>query len=77
MNSLGSIDDFSYKGYITTFDVLLQQTIQQSNFSSKIHSMSHIIATFAPHKQKHNTKCPNSNISERKRSLRHTLFTTQ
>ena len=39
--------------------------------------MSHIIATFAPHKQKYNTKCPNSNISERKRSLRHTLFTTQ
>jgi hypothetical protein len=23
MNSLGSIDDFSYKGYITTFDVVI------------------------------------------------------
>ena len=35
MNSLGSIDDFSYKGYITTFDVLLQQIIQQSKFFIK------------------------------------------
>ena len=56
---------------------IYNKSFNNPNFPSKIHSMSHIIATFAPHKQKYNTKCPNSNISERKRSLRHTLFTTQ